>query len=146
MLSTGWLCSFSFWNYSAFRSISFWILLGKSKEVWPASSRDTCVGGGLGALQLCIPVAWSSDSQSTWTYNMLAPMETLLTPFLWASPWMALPRGCSDLRCRGRGGIMPSAQTLILTDGHWASMDLGLPGTWALLGPCSFVLPWCEYF
>lgn len=118
--------------------------LGKSKKVWPASSRDTCVGGGLGVLQLCIPAARSSGSWGTCTYSMLAPRETLLAPFLWASLWMVLPRGCSDLGCRDRCGTMP--QPLMLTNGHWVFLDLGLPGSWALLGPCSFVLPWWEYF
>lgn len=70
------------------------VFLENSEKVWPESSNDTCVGGGIGVPQLCIPVAWSSDSQNVSTYNMLAPVETLLTPCLLASQWVAFPGGC----------------------------------------------------
>lgn len=144
MLSTGWLHTLDcFWNNSVLEVFSFGFL-GKSKKVWPACSRDTCVGGDLGVLQLCIPVAWSSDS-----WRCVPPACWLP----WKPCWLPSCEHLHGWSCQADAqtwgaeinvGWCPSHSTL--TNGQWVFMDLGLPGSWALLGPCSFVLPRWEYF
>lgn len=105
--------------------------LENSEKVWPDTSRDTCVGEGISVLQLCIPVAWSSDSHDTRTYNMLAPVETLLTPCLWAFQWVTFPGG-RDVPGLPRpevwGQTWDNAVTTALHADQWT---LGTPGSGA---------------
>lgn len=134
---------------TVFSKIFSFGFLANSEEVWPESSRDTCLGWGVYMFQLCIPVAWHSDSHVPPAYGPwwqpcgLLPSKPLSE---WPFQGVVGSESCPDLRCRDRCGIMQWPQPSILASGYWGLLDQRHARSRAGVDPCGFTPLWWEYF